>query len=70
MAPACENPEDYRKYFKETYEIFIDIFTKNTHNIIEPVLSMGMSNSYEIAIEEGATEVRVGSAIFGRRLYP
>lgn len=67
MAPASPEKEAYRKYFRETYEIFIDIFAKNTHNIIEPVLSMGMSDSYEIAIEEGATEVRVGSAIFGRR---
>ena len=67
MAPASPDKESYRKYFRETYEIFIDIFEKNTHNIIEPVLSMGMSDSYEIAVEEGATEVRVGSAIFGRR---
>ena len=69
MAPACTEKEAYRKYFRETYEIFIDIFAKNTHNIIEPVLSMGMSDSYEIAIEEGATEIRVGSAVFGRRTY-
>jgi len=73
MAPVCTKKEEYRKYFSETYQIFIDFFTKNTHNIIEPVfpvLSMGMSDSYEIAVEEGATEVRVGSALFGRRPYP
>ena len=73
MAPVCEKKEEYRKYFSETYQIFIDFFAKNTHNIIEPVfpvLSMGMSDSYEIAVEEGATEVRVGSALFGRRPYP
>ena len=70
MAPVCDNIEDSRKYFRETYAIFIDIFEKNTHNIIEPVLSMGMSSTYAIAIEEGATEVRVGQAIFGRRQYP
>ncbi len=75
MAPAMTKKEDFRKYFQETYGIFIDFFTKKTHNIIEPVfslppiLSMGMSDSYEIAVEEGATEVRVGSAIFGRRNY-
>ena len=75
MAPVSPEKEACRKYFQETYAIFIDIFTKNKHNIIEPVfscppiLSMGMSDSYEIAVEEGATEVRVGSAIFGRRVY-
>ena len=67
MAPVCANIEDSRKYFRETYAIFIDIFEKNKHNIIEPILSMGMSSTYGIAIEEGATEVRVGQAIFGQR---
>ena len=67
MAPVCANIEDSRKYFRETYAIFIDIFEKNKHNRIEPILSMGMSSTYGIAIEEGATEVRVGQAIFGRR---
>ncbi len=75
MAPVQEKKEGFRKFFQETYGIFIDFFTKKSHNIIEPVfslapiLSMGMSESYEIAIEEGATEVRVGSAIFGKRAY-
>lgn len=69
MAPVCTEKENYRKYFQETYGLFIDFLGKNTHNIIEPVLSMGMSDSYEIAVEEGATEVRVGSALFGRRSY-
>jgi len=75
MAPAMKEKESFRKYFQETYGIFLDIFTKKSHNIREPVfsappiLSMGMSDSYEIAVEEGATEVRVGSAIFGRRNY-
>ena len=70
MAPVCEKKEDYLKYFRETYEIFIDISGKKKHNIIEPVLSMGMSDSFEEAIEAGATLVRVGSAIFGARHYP
>ena len=75
MAPVSTEKENFRKFFRETYGIFIDFFTKKSHNIIEPVfsrapiLSMGMSDSYEIAVEEGATEVRVGSAIFGRRIY-
>ncbi len=69
MAPKCENISEFRKYFKESYAIFLDIFAKKTHNIREAVLSMGMSDSYECAIEEGATLVRVGSAIFGSRNY-
>lgn len=67
MAPICEKKSEYRKYFQETYRIFIDIYQRKMHNIIEPVLSMGMSDSYEEAILEGATLVRVGSGIFGRR---
>ena len=67
MAPNCNVFDEYRKYFKETYHIFIDFLTKNTHNIIEPVLSMGMSGSYIPAIEEGSTMPRVGSALFGAR---
>lgn len=68
MAPNCENVEDYRKYFRETYNIFIDFFQKKPHNICsyvkKPILSMGMSESFEIAIEEGADIVRVGRAVF------
>lgn len=67
MAPICEKSDDYRKYFSETYRIFIDIFGKKPHNIREYVLSMGMSDSFVPAILEGATQVRVGSAIFGHR---
>jgi len=68
MAPNCENVEEYRKYFRETYHIFIDIFQKKLHNISScansPILSMGMSGSYEPAIEEGADIVRIGRAVF------
>lgn len=69
MAPKCEKKEDYRRYFSKTYEIFLDISQKYLYNIIEPVLSMGMSDSYEEAVLEGANEIRVGSAVFGRRAY-
>ncbi len=70
MAPfGCTNDE-YKKYFGKTYNIYLDILGKMSHNIIEPVLSMGMSDSFEAAIEEGATLVRVGSSIFGSRFYP
>lgn len=70
MAPVCEKKDDYRKYFQETYTIFIDIYQKKSHNIGDTILSMGMSDSFVEAIEEGSTLVRVGSAIFGKRLYP
>lgn len=68
MAPVCENAEEYRNYFRETYDIYIDNYIKNPHNIkgfeCEPVLSMGMSGSYREAIAEGATLIRVGRAVF------
>ena len=63
MGPVCENAEDIRPYFKLTKEIFDKI--KNAHGFdSEPILSMGMSDSYRIAIEEGATLVRVGRRLF------
>lgn len=69
MAPKCTENDDFRKYFRESYRIFLDFFAKKSHNIREAVLSMGMSDSFECAIEEGADIVRVGSAIFGSRIY-
>lgn len=69
MAPKCEEINEFRKYFKESYRIFLDFFAKKKHNIGEPVLSMGMSDSFECAIEEGADIVRLGSIIFGKRKY-
>ena len=69
MAPKCENNSENHKYFAESYRIFLDFFAKKPHNIKEVVLSMGMSDSFEAAIEEGATLVRVGSSIFGARNY-
>ncbi len=69
MGPSGVEKCVLRKYFSETYQIFIDNFAKKTHNIRETVLSMGMSDSFDLAIEEGATMVRVGSAIFGQRTY-
>ena len=69
MAPKCEKNSEFRKYFAESYRIFLDIFAKKSHNIREAFLSMGMSDSYECAILEGSNIVRVGSAIFGSRIY-
>ena len=64
MAPKCEKNEEYRKYFRETSQQCIDIWQKKLHNIGRPVLSMGMSGSFEVAIEEGSTMVRIGRALF------
>ena len=64
MAPVCDTAEQYRKYFKETFDLCLDIWQKKLYNIGNPVLSMGMSGSFEVAIEEGATVVRVGRALF------
>lgn len=66
-APFVDNPEENRCYFRKLHELFIDIREKNIDNVDMNVLSMGMTNDYEIAIEEGATMVRVGTAIFGAR---
>ncbi len=64
MAPKCEKNEDYRKYFRETSQLCLDIWTKKLHNIGRPILSMGMSGSFEVAIEEGADIVRIGRLLF------
>ena len=65
MAPRCNTKEEYMKYFSLTKEIFDRLFKNDS----DAVLSMGMSESYEYAIEAGANMVRVGSAIFGERKY-
>ena len=64
MAPKCEKNEEYRKYFSETSQLCLDIWQKKLHNIGRPVLSMGMSGSFEPAIEEGSDIVRIGRALF------
>ena len=64
MAPKCEEKSDYLKFFQQTYAQVLDIWTKNMHNIGEPVLSMGMSESFEEAIACGADTVRVGRSLF------
>lgn len=69
IAPFVENPEDNRIYFRKMYQLSLDIKSKCIDNIDMNVLSMGMTNDYEIAVEEGATMIRVGTAIFGARNY-
>ena len=70
IAPFVENPEDNRVHFQNLYNLFIDIKQRNIDNVSMCNLSMGMTNDYEVAIEEGATMVRVGTGIFGARSYP
>ena len=67
MAPKCEKNDEYRKYFRKTSQLCLDIWQKTLHNIDRPILSMGMSDSFEVAIEEGADIVRVGRALFAPR---
>lgn len=69
IAPFVENPEENRIHFRNLYNLFIDIKGRNIDNVNMCNLSMGMTNDYEIAIEEGATMVRVGTGIFGERDY-
>lgn len=65
MAPKCPEKAQYYKYFGETFEQCLDIWTKKLHNISIPmVMSMGMSDSYEVGIACGSTLVRVGSSLF------
>lgn len=69
IAPFVENSEENREYFRSLKQLSLDIISKNIDNIDMNVLSMGMTNDYKVAIEEGATMVRVGTAIFGTRSY-
>ena len=69
IAPFVEHPEENRKYFRQIKELSVDIERKNIDNVSMSVLSMGMTNDYMVAVEEGATMVRVGTGIFGERNY-
>lgn len=69
IAPFVEDSEENRSIFADLHKLYIDIKKKNHDNDTVSVLSMGMTNDYEVAIEEGATMVRVGTGIFGARNY-
>ena len=69
IAPFVENPEENRIHFQNLSKLLVDINAKNIDNISMNELSMGMTGDYEVAIEEGATYVRVGTGIFGSRQY-
>ncbi len=67
IAPFVEEAEENRQVFRKLYQFFIDIKQKKADNVYMNVLSMGMTGDFEVAIEEGATMVRVGTGIFGER---
>ena len=69
IAPYVGNPEDNRLYFRKIKQLSVDITNKNIDNVSMEILSMGMTGDYMVAIEEGATMVRVGTGIFGERNY-
>lgn len=69
IPPICEISENNRVYFRRMKQLFIDIGQKKYDNVCMLLLSMGMSADYEVAVEEGASLVRVGTGIFGARNY-
>lgn len=69
IAPFVADPEENRLHFRNLRKLLVDINSKNIDNVNMNELSMGMTGDYEVAIEEGATFVRVGTGIFGERIY-
>ena len=69
IAPYVENAEENRDIFRELKKLSVDIAAKNINNVTMSVLSMGMTGDYMVAVQEGATMVRVGTGIFGARNY-
>ena len=68
IPPVCNEPEENRKYFRKMYKLFIDIGAKKIDNSSMEILSMGMSDDFDVAVSEGATLIRLGTALFGRRI--
>jgi len=69
VAPAVEDPEENRPVFRKLAELAVDIDREKIDNVDMSTLSMGMTGDFEIAIEEGSTMVRIGTALFGKRDY-
>ncbi len=69
VPPICDSKKEISEYFDQMYKIFVDISSKTSDNINMDILSMGMSEDYKEAILSGANMVRVGSALFGTRIY-
>ena len=67
VAPKCENVSDYDGYFAATKALFDEFFLKKRPPVPSPVLSMGMSDSYQSALKFGSTEIRLGTKLFGKR---
>ncbi|MBD9120515.1 MAG: YggS family pyridoxal phosphate-dependent enzyme [Ruminococcaceae bacterium] len=69
ILPICEKKDEIRRYFEKMNRLFLDISSKKLDNVSMDILSMGMSSDYYEAILEGANMVRIGSALFGNRIY-
>lgn len=69
IPPICEKKDEIRRYFEKMNRLFLDISSKKLDNVSMDILSMGMSSDYYEAILEGANMVRIGSALFGKRIY-
>lgn len=69
VAPYIENSEDNREIFSKLRDLSIEIKEKNIYNVDMEILSMGMTNDYIVAIEEGSTMIRIGTGLFGKRIY-
>ena len=69
IPPFCNSAEENRKYFRKMYKLFIDIRDKKIDNSSMEFLSMGMSDDFDVAVEEGANLIRLGTALFGKREY-
>lgn len=69
IPPVCEKEEITRGHFKTMNKLFVDIKAKNIDNVSMDILSMGMSDDFDIAVQEGANLIRLGTALFGRRIY-
>lgn len=69
IPPNVDNTEENRHIFVKLRKLSVDIASENIDNVSVAMLSMGMTNDYETAVEEGATYVRVGTALFGSRIY-
>ncbi len=69
IPPVCENKAELEKYFTQMHRLFIDIGQKTMDNVTMDYLSMGMSGDYELAVQCGSNMVRIGSALFGARIY-
>ena len=67
IAPFVEDPEDLRKDFKVMKELFDKLSTYGYENVISKYLSMGMSNDFPVAIDEGSNMLRIGTSIYGKR---